>query len=524
MSTSESATPVYDVLIVGAGLAGLTLSQQLLDADPALRICLVHNRRFPNAEKVHKVGESTVEIGAYYLREIVGCGHHLEGDHLRKMGLRFIRTSQTGYREMGLPTYPYHRTYQIDRGRLENHLHERLIDRVTLLETMKAVDTVREEDAYRTCVRDQRGALSTLRSRWIVDASGRGRMLMRKFGLQTDTGIDHSAVWFRLAGKVDINAFMTSERDDDPFRAVPDRSASTTHFVGKGYWVWIIRLDETATSIGIVFDNTLHDLSAMSSHPLAMAWLARHEPRLHAYLDREEFERLDFSMMRNYSYLASCFLSTDQWAVTGEAAGFVDPMYSNGIDLIGLTNTMITNAITGRCDRAEITRMNDLLRDVYHGFIATHRDSLRRFDEWDYLFVKSNWDTTFYFLFMCVLFMNGKFATLDFPHGIYALIKELYALHDEVMTCLRDPERMGRYDDLPDFISLVGSIQDYANRTIVSADRSDAAIIAKLEHNADILRHLAASILERKDFDVEFRAVFDRLDAGMGAAPAVRAA
>lgn len=54
----------YDVLIIGAGLAGLTLAKQLLDRDSSLDICIVHNRRFPYPERIHKVGESTIEIGA----------------------------------------------------------------------------------------------------------------------------------------------------------------------------------------------------------------------------------------------------------------------------------------------------------------------------------------------------------------------------------------------------------------------------------------------------------------------------
>lgn len=50
----------YDAIIVGGGLAGLTLARQLHLEVPALRVLLAEKRTHPVPEAAFKVGESSV--------------------------------------------------------------------------------------------------------------------------------------------------------------------------------------------------------------------------------------------------------------------------------------------------------------------------------------------------------------------------------------------------------------------------------------------------------------------------------
>src|SRR5712692_10992755 len=96
-SISGEATPSlsnssnqYDVAILGGGMAGLTLALQLKKARPAISVIVIEKQKHPVPETAHKVGESTVEIAAYYLRDVLGLQKHLQTQQLRKFGLRMF--------------------------------------------------------------------------------------------------------------------------------------------------------------------------------------------------------------------------------------------------------------------------------------------------------------------------------------------------------------------------------------------------------------------------------------------------
>src|SRR5947207_11532840 len=85
----------YDVAILGGGQAGLTLAVQLKKARPATRILVIERQKHPVPEAAHKVGESTVEIAAHYLRDVLGLHEHLQKQQLRKFGLRMFFSCDT---------------------------------------------------------------------------------------------------------------------------------------------------------------------------------------------------------------------------------------------------------------------------------------------------------------------------------------------------------------------------------------------------------------------------------------------
>ena len=79
-----------DVVIIGGGLAGLTLALQLRQVLPTLSVTVLEQHRYPVPETTFKVGESMVEVSSWYLREVLGLGNHLIESHLPKFGLRFF--------------------------------------------------------------------------------------------------------------------------------------------------------------------------------------------------------------------------------------------------------------------------------------------------------------------------------------------------------------------------------------------------------------------------------------------------
>ncbi len=91
-------------------------------------IVVLERRAHPVPPAAHKVGESTVEIGAHYFSTVLGLREHLDEVHIRKFGFRFFfcegRSDLENITELGVRRVLPTPTWQIDRGLFENFLGE----------------------------------------------------------------------------------------------------------------------------------------------------------------------------------------------------------------------------------------------------------------------------------------------------------------------------------------------------------------------------------------------------------------
>ena len=252
----------YDVAIVGGGLAGGSLARQLSLEAPALRVVVIETRKHPVREAAFKVGESSVEIGAHYFQRRLGLEPHLREGQLEKLGLRYFFTEGDNTDiarriELGPATFPPVPSFQLDRGRFENMLlHVVAQSGITVLDGCRVETITLAADGHTVLATTPAGG-TTIRARWVVDASGRRGLLKRQLGLDRTSTHAANACWFRVRSRLRVDDWS----DEPAWRSrVPsgERWLSTNHLMGIGYWVWLIPLGSGSTSVGIVADSDIH--------------------------------------------------------------------------------------------------------------------------------------------------------------------------------------------------------------------------------------------------------------------------
>jgi flavin-dependent dehydrogenase len=305
----------FDVVIAGGGLAGLTLARQLHLEAAHLRVLVCEKRRHPVPEAAFKVGESSVEIGAHYFRNIVDLKALLDRDHLPKLGLRYF--------------FPYESNRDIaTRVELRRQSSRRCRRSSSIGPSRKLA--AEDGPRARACVLDgctvrhidlgdpEHGVvfenvdgLRRVTARWVVDSSGRSGLLKRKLGLGRPVSHAANACWFRFPQRLKVDDWS----DDHAWRArMPDgqRWLSTNHLMGAGYWVWLIPLGSGSTSVGIVADPALHPFHRLNRFDRAVDWLREFEPQCADVVEAHAPQLEDFLALQHFAHGCARVFSPDR--------------------------------------------------------------------------------------------------------------------------------------------------------------------------------------------------------------------
>ncbi len=460
----------FDVLICGAGMAGLTLARQLRREHSELSIAAVDRTSRPLPEAAHKVGESSVELGSQYL-ERLGLREYLEKNHLLKFGLRFYpgggHLPLEERTEIGPSSEPIVQSYQIDRGIFESDLRAMLVeDGVTLFEghTVTEVELGVGEQEHRVQVLGPSGNIG-LQARWLIDATGRAAFLRRKMKLTRRTGHSSSSGWFRVKGKLDVNELVPDDvRNWHDKAFASERWRSTNHLMGDGYWVWIIPLSSGNTSVGVVAHSEYHDFKRVQTLDRLRDFIAEHEPVLAKHL--AEREVLDFLCIRDYSHTLGRCWSVDRWGIVGEAGAFVDPLYSPGNDFIALANSfteeLIRVDLAGEDLETRTRELNIQYRVLVAGALDIFRDAAPIYGHAPAMLAKVYWDNFSYWTFLCQYFLREIYRLSGAKHTVQVEAgQRIFEISNYVQLLLRqwalvapcEPE--ARFEDVPAFPSIL---------------------------------------------------------------------
>lgn len=338
----------YDVVIVGGAFSGAATALVLKRKHPAARVLLIEKAE----EFDRKVGESTTEISSCFMTRILGLSNYLGHHQLLKQGLRMWFSKDAEQRfddcvEVGAKYQARLPTFQVDRATLDSHMLDLAVEAGCELRRPAKVTRIELEGAQGQDVSyETHGTHETVRARWLIDASGRAALLARKLGhFRQNTEHPINAVWARFSGVKDWDSYEWRERFPDYANACRTaRSWATNHLMGHGWWCWIIPLKGGDVSAGVVYDSRIFQLGEGAN----LSERLRTHLLMHP-VGREIFGEAQVMEHDVHAFSALPYVSAqvcgDGWASVGDAAGFIDPLYSPGLDFCSYTTYYVADMV-----------------------------------------------------------------------------------------------------------------------------------------------------------------------------------
>jgi flavin-dependent dehydrogenase len=398
----------FDVVILGGAFSGASAAILLRREQPELSVLVIE--RAPAFDA--KVGEATTEMSAMFLTRRLAMWNHLEVEQLPKEGLRYwfsnehvkghADASETGgFLRSAVPSF------QLRRDALDEHLLATAVAEGATLVRPARVGEVTLGDLDHQVTFEHEGRSETVGCRWVLDATGKATFLGKRLGL-IDRNEEHptAAIWCRWKSVRNIDDLAARTGGGLAHRGLGSRRLSTNHYMGFGYWIWVIPLGNGETSIGVVYDTRLINLSESRDRMRDFCAFLRDIPALAELLEGAEPRAEDLRFYAHLPYVTRQYMGPG-WALLGDAAAFLDPYYSPGLDHAAFSVEATAEII--KADRAgepldeRIKEHNGAFLRSYHRFFqGVYRDKYYYMGEQDLLSASFLMDTAQYYLFVVI--------------------------------------------------------------------------------------------------------------------------
>ncbi|MFP5247004.1 MAG: NAD(P)/FAD-dependent oxidoreductase [Thermoanaerobaculia bacterium] len=330
-----------DVIVIGGGPAGTTAATLL--AQQGHSVTLLERERFPRFQ----IGESLLPYNNDLFARLGVTDELLTGDYFPKFGAYFVTgDGKTGYgfRFDRRLRDPYRRSFQVTRSRFDHLLLQNAEKHGVEVRQETPVTSIDLSDPNKVVVN------GNLEARFVVDASGHASVLGTKVGRREDVQSLKKIAFFAHYKNVP--------------RAEGDDAGNTVIVVLRNAWFWLIPITADIMSVGLVVDREhfvkcgLQPQELLEQTIAASPWVA--ERMQHAERVSQIYARKDFSFRMEK-------LVGPNYALVGDAAGFLDPIFSTGVFMAMKSADMAVEAIHERLANGSMALLRNYEREMIAG-------------------------------------------------------------------------------------------------------------------------------------------------------------
>ncbi len=354
-------------IIIGGGPAGSVAGCYLSKA--GVRNIILEKTMHPRPH----VGESLVSSTVRIFDELDFLPTMEKQGFIRKYGAAWHPTQGKGEFAIEFAEFPQEGvnqdyTYHVDRATFDHLLLQHARDLGSKVIQGVGVKEVLfdENDFAKGVVVDIEGATTELYADFVLDCSGRNAILGNQRRLRENDPL--------------FNQFAVTAHFENVVRSHDPKTADYIHIyflpVERG-WAWQIPIDDETTSIGVVTEKSVFQESRRRKEEWFYEQVASAPDLARAMENAKQVD--DFTTEADYSYSMRRFVGNG-WMLVGDAARFVDPIFSSGISIAAESAKYAAQAVvqaieTGDRSEAALQPYEDRIKagvSIWYEFIRLY--------------------------------------------------------------------------------------------------------------------------------------------------------